>query len=291
MSAGMSNAGVGAVDLALRHATEAARARGREMPTLEQLLLELLHDDAVQEMLANQGVDSEAVRTALLRHLGEATADAANGSGIDPALQSAMQRAGLKNILSNRKDMHATDLVVAILVEGDSSAARVLSEHGLTIEEAEDEALNTYLARQAEQLREIEEMRARIAEQNAHHPQSNVASLGVQSAAALPGTDHGPRLYTLRVASQDAAEQTRFKGAVSGDGRLGLYIESTPFETEIWADKVAVLLEAIDEDGRLQAELITEMEGERRRVGGFGGQAGVLFDDRNSWVGQRSGRY
>lgn len=43
---------------------------------------------------------------------------------------------------------------------------------------------------------------------------------------------------------------------MSHDGRLDLYIESTPFETEFIASRVAALFEAIDSDGWLKVQLI-----------------------------------
>ncbi len=99
----------------------------------------------------------------------------------------------------------------------------------------------------------------------------------------------GARRYTLRVISEDGVGATQFKAAVSHDGRLDLYIESTPFETEFLASRVVALFEAIDGDGRLRVQLITEVDGQNRPVAGVGGRAGAIFDDRDSLAGQRSG--
>lgn len=66
----MANLSSTALDLSMGRATEMARASGRESPILEELLLALLDDGSVQEMLANQSVDTEALRASLRSHLG-----------------------------------------------------------------------------------------------------------------------------------------------------------------------------------------------------------------------------
>ena len=290
MAGGTSNTSAGAVDFAFERATEMARASGRETPTLEQVLLALLDEESVQTMFANQCVDTEAIRASLHYHL-ETTGvepQTADNPRVAPTLQNVMRRAVMKNMVSNKREVEAADIVVAILVEGDSHAARLLGQQGLTVDEAENEALNNYLARQEEQSRRLEEMRTRIAEENARQVQPDAHS-SIEGVVSGTGTASGPRLYTLRVTSEDSEREMRFKAAVSHDGRLDLHIESTPFETEFLASRVAALFEAIDSGGRLKVQLITEIEGQRRPISGFGGRAGAIFDDRDSLARQRSG--
>lgn len=291
MAGGTSNTSSEAVDFAFERAMEMARDNGRETPTLEHVLLALLDDESVQEMFANRYVDTEVIRTSLQYHLETTSAEpqTPDSPRVDPALQNVMRRAVTKNMVSNKREVEATDIVVAILVEGDSYAAQVLNEQGLTVDEAENDALNGYLARQEQQSRRLEEMRARIAEENTRQAQSGANASIESGVVSGAGTAGGPRLYTLRVTTEDSEQETRFKAAVSHDGRLDLYIESTPFETEFLANRVAALFEAIDSDGRLNVQLITEIEGERRPISRFGGRAGAIFDDRNSLAGQRSG--
>jgi hypothetical protein len=287
LSGGWSNTASAAVEFALQRAMETARASRQEAPTLEQLLLALLDHESVREMFANPSIDTEAIRTSLLNHL-EAIRAAPQGpdtARVDPALQNVMRRAAMKNLLSNKREVEPTDVVVAILVEGNSYSARVLSERGLAVDKAESEAMNRFLARQAEQWRRYEELRARIAEENAREPQHKV-----QIASGVgTGTASKVRPYTLRVTTDDGGREARFKAAVSHDGRLDLYIEATPFEVDLLANRIAALFEAIDSDGRLRVQLIAEIEGQRRTVSGFGGRAGAIFDDRDSLPGQRSG--
>jgi ATP-dependent Clp protease ATP-binding subunit ClpA len=174
MAGGTSNMSSGAVDFALERAMEMARDSGREAPTLEQLLLALLDDESVQEMFANQYIDAELIRTLLQYHLETTSAEPQTPDipRVAPALQNVMRRAVMKNMVSNKREVEATDIVVAILVEGASYAARVLNEQGLTVDEAENEALKSYLARQEQQSRRLEEMRTRIAEENTRQAQS-----------------------------------------------------------------------------------------------------------------------
>lgn len=287
MSGGWSNTASAAVEFALQQAMETARASGRETPTLEQVLLALLDHESVRQMFANQSVDTAAIRNSLLHHL-EVTSGESQGPNpprVDPPLQNVMRRAAVKNLASNKKEVEPTDIVVAILVESNSHAARLLSEQGLAVDKVENEAMNRCLARQAEQSRRLEELRLRLAEEKARQPQQQV-QIG---SAVGTGTATELRPYTLRVTTEDSRREARFKAAVSHDGRLDLYIEATPFEVELLASRVAALFEAIDSDDRLRVQLIAEIEGQQRTVAGFGGRAGAIFDDRDGLGGQRSG--
>lgn len=200
---------------------------------------------------------------------------------------NVLRRAVMKNMVSNKRETEPTDVVVAILVEDDGYAAQLLREQGLTVAEAENEALSGFSARQIEQARRIEEMQARIAKESAR--QSHSSALSSVAIGEASGASVVPRLYLLRVASEDSASETRFKAAVSCDGRLELYIESTPFEIEFGALRVAALFESVDDDGRLRVELLTEINGQRRPVLGFGGRSGVIFEDPTDAAGRRSG--
>jgi hypothetical protein len=291
MAGGTVNTSSSDLEFAFQRATEMAQARGRERPTLEHVLLFLLDDRSVREMLANQYVDSQAIRSSLLYQLEATTAEAqtADASGADPALQNVMRRAFLKNMVSNKREVGAADVMAAILVEGNSYAAQVLSERGLTVEEAENEALNNYFATQAEQALQLEETQKRIGREREAQSQSGAVSSIASVASSGARAASGPRPYTLRVISEGSEKEIRFKAAVSHDGRLDLYIERTPFEIDFLASRVAALFEAIDSGDRLKVELITEMDRERRPIAGFGGSAGAIFEDQNSLARQRSG--
>ena len=82
----------------------------------------------------------------------------------------------------------------------------------------------------------------------------------------------------------------RFKAAVSHDGVLDLYVESTPFETKFSARQVVALYEGFDR-GTLKAELFADVDGVVQKVGGgSGSEAGAIFEDLYQRVDQRSGR-
>lgn len=125
MAGGTSKTASAAVDFAFQRATEMARAGGLATPALEHMLLALLQDESVLEILADQHVDPEAIRTSLLHYLEATNAErrVSDGSRFDRSLQDVMRRAALKNMVSNRREIEATDIVVAILVVGDSHAA------------------------------------------------------------------------------------------------------------------------------------------------------------------------
>ena len=295
-SGGGSGGGDPATDLALQRAMDMAEQGGRASPTVEQLLLALLDDRSVQELLAGQSVDLGSLLASLRSYVqmvdaspvaaAQDAAALASPRAFRPnrALQNVFRRALMKNMALNRKGESPTDLLVAILVEGDTFAARALAEHGLTVEEAESASLERYLAVAKEQDAKLADLRRKIAEEPAHPRDPGEPA---QSIVASSGTGSAPKtqMYSLRVTSR-GAEQARFKGAVSYDGRLDLYIESTPFETAFPASRIAALFEAID--GSLNVELSTEIDGQRGKVSGFGGESGAIFEDALE-RGQRSG--
>jgi ATP-dependent Clp protease ATP-binding subunit ClpA len=268
-----------------------AREADNQAPTVEHLLLALLDDESVQAMFADQYVDAAVIRASLQYHLRTTSAEAqpSDTAGVAPPLQAVMRRALLKSLVSNRREVDVTDVVVAILAEDDSYAAQLLAEQGLTVDEAERESLNRFLAEQERQARRVEEIRARIADENSRQVGTSAITSFESVDTAGVATAGGPHRYTLRVTSEDGVTATQFKAAVSHDGRLDLYIEATPFETEFLANRVVALFEAIDSDGRLKVELITEVDGRSMPVSGVGGRAGAIFDDRTRLGQQRSG--
>jgi Clp amino terminal domain, pathogenicity island component len=268
----------------INRAMQLAKESGRKAPTVEQLLLALLDDDSVQEALASQHVDVDSVRGSLLQYLASQLAgdEPADSGGADPRTINATRRAATKATVANR-DPLPTDLVVAILAEGDSFAARTLADHGLTTQEAEDASLNHYLEIQKENDRRFGDMQRRIEE-----AERAPAHQGpIMERAAGVSTSFEPQDYVLRITARGPTP-LRFKGAVSHDGALDLYVESTPFEVRFKARRVAALFQAIDR-GWLEAELVTEIDGAARRVGGFSGTSGAIFQDVSGGNGQRSG--
>ncbi len=265
---------------ALERASELARESGRQAPTVEQVLLALLDDDSVRNVLVGQSVDVVSVRAAVSQYVAtqapiEPTAD--DPFGRDPKMTHVLQRAMLKAVADNRHPL-STDLLAAIVVEGDSFAARTLAEHGLTVDEATNAAVEQYIATQKSYERQFAELRERVAAQSAEANQSQASQMSLGSAV---GVSDGPvvaKSYTLRVGSRGPAP-LRFKGAVSHDGALDLYVESTPFEVRFTARQIVALFEAVDR-GSLNVELLTELNGVERVVKSFGGEAGAVFEDQ-----------
>ena len=265
------------VELALQQAHADAGAG----VAVEHVLLALLDEPTALQLLTDQRVDVESIRTALRRHL--ASVEASESSDARVSLQNVIRRAFTKSMATNRPATSGADIVVAMLVEGDSFAAQTLREHGLTVEQADDQALEIYLTRQAENARRYEALKKNLAERAARPAE------GPQLLASATGTtESGLERYTLRVSSE---EPTEFKAAVSHDGQLDLYIETTPFEKELIATRIVVLFETVDRNHRLRVQLFGPSEGENPLVG-VGAAAGAIFEDGTTLklIRQKSGR-
>lgn len=278
-SSGGGGSGRTAQEVVFERAMELAQRSGRASPTVEQLLLALLDEDTVRAMLLGRFVDVVSVRAAVSQYVDaqppiEPTAD--DPLGRDPNLSRALQRAMLKSVADNRHPL-PTDLVTAILVEGDSFAAQTLAQHGLTANEAANAAVEQYLAIQKEHERRLAEVRKQIAAQSAEAGQHQASQLVIESSVGFSDGPVVAKSYTLRVGSA-GPEPLRFKGAVSHDGALDLYVESTPYEVRFTARQVVALFEAVDR-GSLKVELLTDIDGVERVVSSFGGEAGAIFED------------
>jgi hypothetical protein len=265
------------VELALQQAhTDAGGA-----VTVEHVLLALLDEPTTLELFTNQRVDVESIRTALRQHLASVQAGASSNAR-RVSLQNVMRRAFTKSMATNRPATSGADIVVAMLVEGDSFAAQTLRGHGLGVEQADDRALEIHLNKQAENARRYEALKKNLAERAAR-PKEGPQLI----ASAIGTTESALERYTLRVSSE---ESTEFKAAVSHDGQLDLYIETTPFEKELIAKSIVVLFETLDRNRRLRVQLFSPSE--RNPLVGVGGAAGAIFEDGTTLklIRQKSGR-
>lgn len=289
-----------AVERAYERAMESALESGVGRMTTEHVLIELLDDESVQEVLTTADADRDSLRVQLLNHL---EANKLEGSTytqmqVDSALQSAMQRAVMKTFLSNRKGASGADILTAILVENNSVGARILRDHGLTIDVAENKALEIYLARSAEQgkklealLKKIEAQRPTSSETDSFRVATKPSLQGAKPYTQHSNTDSSHKAYKLRVIAETGESNIGFKAAVSHNGQLDLYVEETPFEIEFVAATIVALFEAVEASGRIKVELITDIEGQQRTVSGFAGSSGAIFQDRNISMKQRSGHF
>jgi hypothetical protein len=202
-----------------------------------------------------------------------------------------LQRSLFKAIAEDRQPI-ATDLLTAILVEGDTFAAQTLADHGLTVEEAANASVERYLAMQKESDARLAEMQRRIAataEQPNGASQAQIEAVQLRSRSSS-GDPVVAREYTLRIASA-VTTPVRFKAAVSHDGVLDLYVDAAPFETKFTARQIVVLYEAVDR-GELRVELWANVDGSQQRIfGDFDAEAGAIFEDVHQRADQRSGRF
>jgi hypothetical protein len=279
--------------LAFERALRIAKESGRQSPTVEQLLVALLDDADVRDALVTRYVDVNSLRASLTEYVERQPPiepTAADPFGRDPKLTPVLRRSTFKGVAENR-DPLATDLLTAILVEGDSFAAKTLADHGLTVQEAENAAVEHYLAAQKENDVRMAETQRRIAAEAERsksapsaQPQFSIAESQSSSASPVEA-----RSYTLRIDSGGSTEM-RFKAAVSHDGVLDLYVESTPFETTFTAHQVVALYEAVDR-GSLRAQLFANADGVRQSVAASaGGEAGAIFEDVYQRGARSSGR-
>ena len=289
------------VELAFEQAL--AKAKNAAALTIEGLLLELLDEHTTFELLTSANVDVDALRADLNEHVRSTSVGVSVRGGVpkpEDALQNAIRRAVMKAVTSNKKGASGADIVVAILVEGDSFAAKSLGKYGLNVDTAEDVNLDRYLARSKEQtklLREFQE-KARtqrettsvVATALSDKLQVQIRSGSYQKLTPESETEGGHATFVLHINSANGTEDIiPFKAAISRNGILDLYIEQTPYEIEFVADTVVGLFEAIEGGDRLEVQLVTEIEGENRKVSGFSGSAGAIFRDRNSVLDQKSG--
>lgn len=292
-----------AVELALEHAQARARSTRSPVVTTEHALIELLEEDTARELLSVADVDLDALRADLQEALGSDSpgAPAASEPRASNGLQDVLRRAVVAALASGSRGASGADVIVAILVEGESEASRLLSKHGLTTQAAENEKIEQYLRRskqQAEHLA-IVAAQARLHRESTagiHSKGHHLTTLGVPSKentgtdSATRGDQSAHKSFLLRISSNDQdRSRIPFKAALSRNGLLDLYVEHTPFEVEFVASTVVGLFEAVEAGDRLTVQLITEVEGEERVVSGFGGAAGAIFRDARDRLGQRAG--
>ena len=108
----------------LRQAIEEARKRRHEYLTLEHLLLALLDNPSAKRMLDKLGVDQQVLRQGLENFLGEALERLPTGvtrtPEETPGIQRVLQRAAFHAISSERTEIDAPSIVIAMMREPSS---------------------------------------------------------------------------------------------------------------------------------------------------------------------------
>ena len=123
-------------EAALHGALRAAHERSLAECSVEHLLLSLTEDPDAIAMMRARRVDPTAVRALLERSVEIARAgdghDSISGPVPSPSFQRVVQRAILDAQASGEWNITGAHLLVAILSEQESSAARILREQGLS---------------------------------------------------------------------------------------------------------------------------------------------------------------
>ena len=123
------------LEAALHRSLHAAHVRGEQYATVEHLLFSLTEDPDATAIIKQVGLDPAAIRAFLAPSLGRPSSAPRVFSGDptpSPAFQRVVQRAILDAQASGEWNITAAHLLVAILSEEDSTAARLLQDHGLS---------------------------------------------------------------------------------------------------------------------------------------------------------------
>ncbi|WP_340107866.1 ATP-dependent Clp protease ATP-binding subunit ClpA [Pikeienuella sp. HZG-20] len=122
---------------AIHRALALANARRHELATLEHLLLSLVDEPEAAGVMHACGVDTEALRTALIRFVDEeldTLVSEIEGSEAAPTtgFQRVIQRAAIHVQSSGRSEVTGANVLVAIFAERESHAAFFLQEQDMT---------------------------------------------------------------------------------------------------------------------------------------------------------------
>lgn len=273
----------GELNSIVEEAVKIAADSGHASVTVEHLVLAVLGRDTAVGVLVSEGVDADALRTMLLAQMASWPRGV---SGASPEVGAALQRvihgAVSKGSVPTSAGVTWLELLESVLSGQELLAASVLRDCGFNEIVAQEYSARRYGAERAEMMRSVEALNWKINEVRAAQQggTGSEAMIDVPEPIRSSATDVASACYKLSVVARDSGEPVRFKGAVSRDGQLDLYIEYTPFEVAFNASRIAALFEAIEMDKRLQVSLSTVAEGEQRHVAGFTGEAGAIFEDR-----------
>ena len=124
------------VEAVLTIAYREAASRRHAYLTLEHLLYALAHDPDGERILAACGTDLQRLRHELNAYLDESIEQLKKGQEHDPeqtaAFRRVLQTAVLHIQSAQRKEVHAGDLLAAILQQPKAHAARLLADQGVT---------------------------------------------------------------------------------------------------------------------------------------------------------------
>ncbi len=125
-----------AVEIVLTIAYREAVSRRHAYLTLEHLLYALAHDAEGERILQGCGADLPRLRKELNEYLDESVEQLKRGHEREPeqtaAFQRVLQTAVLHVQSAQRAEVHAGDILAAIMQQPKSHASRLLESHGIT---------------------------------------------------------------------------------------------------------------------------------------------------------------
>mgnify|MGYP002378519566 CR=1 FL=1 len=120
----------------LQRATEYARAQSHLEVTLEHLLLALIEDPDAGLVLAASSVDAARIAGDVSSHIGRIEERAAQGDAVQLSVSADLRRileaAAAAAHQGRRRDINGAIVLAAIVGDAKSTAAHLLSAHGLT---------------------------------------------------------------------------------------------------------------------------------------------------------------
>ena len=154
-----------AVELAFECALATVKRRSSATLITEQVVIELLDEETAAELLSSASVDVNALRADLKEHLGSDAGSTVEEPLPDEPLQNAMRRAVMAALTSNQKGANGADIILAILVDGDSYSAELLQKYGMTAASTENAEFERYLQRSKEQTKRLAEFQEKARSQ------------------------------------------------------------------------------------------------------------------------------
>ena len=125
-----------AVEIVLTIAYREAVSRRHAYLTLEHLLYALAHDSEGERILQGCGADLPRLRKELNQYLDESVEQLKRGHEREPeqtaAFQRVLQTAVLHVQSAQRAEVHAGDILAAIMQQPKSHASRLLQSHGIS---------------------------------------------------------------------------------------------------------------------------------------------------------------
>ena len=124
------------LETSIHRTLDYANARGQKNATLEHFLLALIDDPDAASVIRACSVDLDQLRIRLVEfvdpNLEVSASKSAQGAQPTNSFQRVVQRAIVHVQTSGREEVNSANVLVGIMSEGDSQAAKILHELGMT---------------------------------------------------------------------------------------------------------------------------------------------------------------